>query len=157
MSFFSTLFGFFRRKKDTGEVGAVEIKSYSHDRLWQGRFERPDEDAPGWEEFTFFIPMLGRFKNKKWVNPETGEVEWVDYPAQAPRNLDYLFIQQGYQNVGAPVWNGMWATTKSINEAYTDVGFARLREYKGTLRSKPSTWPAKQRNAFMAGHPDYTE
>ena len=147
--------------EEAGEPAPTAEKktpTFSEDGLWKGRFDRPPADDPGWRDrlSTFWSPAIGGRKLviREWVDPNTGAVEWQDYPAQQPPTADWRFIASGNQDVGRPdgIWNARWSGAEFIDQGKTEVGLHRIRAYRGTLRSNPENWPEKYKKAYFETH-----
>ena len=119
--------------------------------LYRGRKTRPPENAMGWEEYDVRT-ALGVYTMKRWRNPNTGEVDWIDYPPQQTYDKDWYFIASGARDVTAPIWNMMWMPAEFINEKYEERGMNRIRLYGGELRSNPGMWPEPFRKAWFETH-----
>ena len=126
--------------------------------LWRGRKERPPSDAEGW--FDEGNPPL---THKAWRNPETGEVEWRDYPNQSKGrpSIDHYWIASGVQDLdpepteefprGGP-WNSIWTPAEGYNEWTDEIGFERIRAYSGSRPFNMSNWPKEYRDAWYETH-----
>lgn len=125
---------------------------------WKGLMDRPPEDDGNWRPFHSWSPIFGGTATiMQHFDPETGEMDWVDYPPQHPESYDWHKIASGAQDTSKATWNSCWMPAEFINEAYGYDGMKRLYHYAGkAVRYPVEHWPEPYKSVFLAGHPGWT-